>query len=109
MGAGVLHKDPDALQRAGYLGPAWVGSCRHRGGRGSSGSEVFLGTGWDPERQKWGWVGAVSCRWGAGPAVQSQPTFNQSHLPSALSVPGMSAEGAPSARSSQFSGTGLQP
>ena len=33
VGAGVLHKDPDALQRAGYLGPAWVGSCRHRGGR----------------------------------------------------------------------------
>lgn len=45
VGAVVLHKDPDSLQRAGHLGPAWVGSCRHRVGRGSSGSEVFLGTG----------------------------------------------------------------
>lgn len=45
--------------------------------------------------------GAVSCQWGAGPAVQSQPIFNQPYLPVVLSVPGI---GTLLAQSSWFSG-----
>lgn len=48
--------------------------------------------------------GAVSCQWGAGPAVQSQPIFNQPYLPVVLSVPGI---GALLARSSWFSGASV--
>lgn len=41
-------------------------------------------------RQKWE---AVSCQWGAAPAVQNQTVCNQSYLLSALSVPGTPRQG----------------
>ena len=82
VGAGALYKDPDTP--AGWAPRAGVGG-QLPAPRGAGVIRVGSVSG-HGHGQKWEGVRAVCRRWGAGPALQSQLTFNQSHLPNALSL-----------------------